>query len=272
MTSSILFDRSSQLIPQINGASRDRDVSSQRIASGYRINSAADDAAGLAIVTRLSSQISGLAMARRNTSEASSFLQVGDMALGSMTENLQRMRELSVQAANGTLGQAGRDAIQMELDMISEEVFRISDSTQFNGNSVLNNATSLSFQVGDQVGQQITVAAGDASSALTALSLGDLDVGSSTSAETAVGSIDDMLSMLNTRRAEFGAIQSRLDSVSSNLESQSINSSAARSEIRDADIASEAVDLVRADVRRRAGILLLAQANSDAASVLWLLR
>ena len=140
---------SSAVISNTNSASRDAALSQERISSGSRINNARDDAAGLAIVTHLSSEINGLGQARRNVSDASSFLQTAAGALTTMTDNLQRMRELSLQASNGILNDADRQAIQSEIGSLSEEVFRISDNTTFNGISVLNHESELQFQIGN---------------------------------------------------------------------------------------------------------------------------
>jgi flagellin len=262
---------SSAVISKTNSASRDVALSQARIGSGSRINSAGDDAAGLAIVTRLSSEINGLGQARRNVSDATSFLQTGAGALTSMTDNIQRMRELSMQAANGILNDADRQAIQSEIGSLSEEVFRISNNTTFNDISVLNHESELRFQVGSQAGQTVSASAGDVSENLTGLGLAQIDVSSSEGAGAALETLDAVLGSLSAKKSEFGALQNRLDGISNNLETQATTSSATKSQIQDSDIALEVTKLINAQIRQQAGLAMQAQNNSNSGSVLRLL-
>jgi flagellin len=262
---------SSAVISKTNSASRDVALSQERISSGLRINSARDDAAGLAIVTHLSSEINGLGQARRNVSDASSYLQTGAGALATMTDNLQRMRELSVQASNGILNGADRQAIQSEIDSLTEEVFRISDNTTFNGISVLNHDSDLQFQVGNLAGQTVSASAGNVSDDLASLGLDQIDVSSAEAANRALGTLDAALNSLSTGRSDFGALQNRLDGIASDLESRATSSSASRSQIQDSDIAMEVSRLISAQLRQQAGLAMQVQANSNSGSVLRLL-
>ena len=262
---------SSNIYYRVNQASRDAVLSQQKISSGLQINSAKDNAAGLSIATRLTSDINGLTQARRNAGDAAPFLQTGDGALASITDNIGRIRELSVQAGNGILNADDRLAIQYEINSLTEEIFRISDNTTFNGISTLNNDSDLSFQIGNAARQTISSSASKLSEKLAGLRLADIDVSTAESTTAALDTLDSVLNSVSAKRSEFGSLQNRLDSISSNLETQSINSTATRSQILDTDIAMEAAKLVNAQIRQQVGIAIQAQANGSADAVLRLL-
>jgi flagellin len=362
-------------------SSSELSTSLQRLSSGLRINGAKDDAAGLAISQRFTAQIRGLSTAIRNAGDAVSLTQTAEGALGSVTSNLQRMRELAVQASNGTNSQVDRDALNSEYGQLRSEIQRVADQTVFAGLKLLDGSFSgVNFQVGANVGEVITiqslanvstgalggtftrvegsVAASSITGFATAIAAGDLTVngtsigaiagagsaqeragqlvsainavsattgvgasydsatgnvtlssgaaitvagasatvalsgfaagavGTSTSttgmnstnvqsftgAQQAIGVLDNALTSVNSSRATIGAINSRFDSVISNLRSTTENLSASRSRIQDADFAQETASLTRAQVLQQAGVAMLAQANAAPQSVLSLLR
>jgi flagellin len=238
-------------------------TSLQRLSSGLRINSSKDDAAGLAIATKMDSQIRGQQVAIRNSNDAISFSQTAEGGLSKQTDALQRMRELAVQSSNGTNSATDRTNLDAEFQQLSLEVTRIGSSTKFNGTSVFGTANT--FQVGADAADTISV---------SAVSAGTItgDVSSATSASTAIGAIDTALNTINTTRATLGATQNRFESVVSNLQVSVENQSAAKSRIMDADFAAETANLTRGQILQQAGTAMLAQANSMPNGVLALLR
>lgn len=234
--------------------------SMQRLSSGLRINSAKDDAAGLGISDRMTSQIRGLNQATRNANDAISLAQTAEGALAESTNLLQRMRELAVQAGNDTNSTEDRTSLQEEFDQLVTEISRIADNTAFNGTNVLDGTFSGIFQIGANEGQTITVSlttdmdAGGLS--VTGLSLAD-----NTNAGSAITAIDDAIIVVDTERGRLGAVQSRLESTIANLSNVSENLSAARSRILDADIAMETSAMTKANILQQAGVAVLAQAN-----------
>ncbi len=277
----------------------------QRLSSGLRVNSAKDDAAGLAIAERMSSQVRGMNVAMRNANDAISMSQTAEGALGKIGDMLQRMRELAVQSSNATNSGGDRAALQNEFNALQSEIDRTAQTTRFNGQAVLTQTTSFDFQVGanattnDQVsvrsvnitGATVNTGTNDgalASSLATLIDIStvgtrggaatgtDFSVYSSATAGTgalgAVEVIDFALSQINTARSSFGAAQNRFESVISNLQVAVENQSAARSRIMDADFAAETAALSRAQVLSQAGNAMLAQANQLPQGVLQLLR
>ena len=242
------------------------DRSTQRLSSGLRINSARDDAAGLAIATRMDSQIRGMRVAMRNTNDATSLVQVADGALGTTTDILGRMRELAVQAANGSLAAGDRTNLDAEYQSLSSEITRIASQTTFNGLTILGaSAGAQVFQIGDKVGDTLTVT----TTALTTVA-GDLT--SAANANTAMGAIDTKLDAINTQRATLGGSMNRLDYISNNLQIASENTSAARSRIMDADFATETAELTKHQILQQASMAMLAQSNARPQNILSLLR
>jgi flagellin len=238
-------------------------TSLQRLSSGLRINSSKDDAAGLAIATRMDSQIRGMTVAIRNSNDGISFAQTAEGGLAKQTDALQRMRELAVQSLNGTNTSTDRANLDAEYQQLSAETTRLNTATQFNGTSVF--AATQTFQVGANAGETITTASVVGATAGGAVS----DVAS---ASAAVAAIDTALAGANTNRATLGAIQNRFASVVSNLQVSVENQTSAKSRIMDADFAVETANMTRGQILQQAGTAMLAQANSMPNGVLALLR
>ena len=257
----------------------------QRLSSGLRINSAKDDAAGLAIADRMNTQVRGMNVAVRNAGDAISMAQVAEGGLSTMNDMLQRMRELAVQASNATnsAGSAGDIAkLDNEYKQLGAELSRMLDATQFNGEKILNGSASYVFQVGANAGaeNQITIANGDISlsgnAAFSAVASGGASatlITGTASANTAnIAALDAAISAVNDRRASLGALQSRFENTISYLRTASENQSAARGRIMDADFAAETANLSRTQILQQAGTAMIAQANQAPQQVLALLR
>ncbi|GAA2036688.1 flagellin [Pseudokineococcus marinus] len=260
----------------------------EKLSSGLRINRAADDAAGLAISEGLRSQVGGLKVAVRNAQDGISVVQTAEGALSTSTSILQRMRDLSVQAANdGGLSGEAKANIQKEIVQLNEELTRISDTTQFNGKALLNGSYNGAFQVGANGGEQIAVAI---STDMDATGLGtaaiDVTVASTASTFNADGSlnvpgagargaidrIDAAIQTVSTARADLGAKQNRLEMTIKNLNVSVENLTASESRIRDTDMAQEMVSFTKSQILSQAGTAMLAQANQMGQGVLQLLR
>jgi len=258
----------------LNASQGDLSTAIQRLSSGLRINSAKDDAAGLAIATRMTSQINGLNQAVRNANDGISMAQTTESALGEVTNNLQRIRELSVEAANGTYGTADRAALDVEVQQRLAEVDRIASKTTFNGQNVLNGTlATVDFQVGANVGDTVsvdfsTIDATTATLGLTGISVTGADA---TNANAAITAIDTALTSVNTARSTLGAVQNRFQSTVANLQSISEATASSRSQIQDADFAAETAAMSRAQILQQAGVSVLSQANAMPQSVLKLL-
>ncbi len=244
-------------------------TSIQRLSSGLRVNSAKDDAAGLSIATKMDSQIRGMSQATRNANDGISMAQTADGGLATAVDALQRMRELAVQGANGTVGTADAANLDKEFQALALEVKRVATDTKFNGKAILSTAgaAATDIQVGADVGQKITVGATDLEAKAVAG-----DVTSQTNANTAITAIDTAMASINTMRADLGASQNRLGYAVSNLQSSVENQSAAKSRIMDTDFASETAKLTRGQILQQAGTAMLAQANSAPNGVMALLR
>jgi flagellin len=239
-------------------------TSMQRLSSGLRVNSAKDDAAGLAIATKMDSQVRGMNVAIRNSNDAISYAQTADGALGKVTDALQRMRELAVQSANGTNSATDRTNLNAEFAELTAEVTRLGTATKFNGTAVFG-ATPVVFQVGADTTDTISV------SAVAATTIAG-DILTSASAATAMTAIDTALETTNTNRATLGAVQNRFESVVANLRVASENQSASKGRIMDADFAVESSNLARGQILQQAGTAMIAQANQIPQGVLALLR
>lgn len=244
----------------------------ERLSSGYRINRAADDAAGLAISEKLRSQVRGLSQAVRNAQDAVSLIQTAEGALNETHGILQRIRELAVQAANdGTLTSEDRQAIQAEIDSLLAEVDRIANTTQFNTKPLLDGTLTLfTFQVGANQNQVIEVSVKAATT--SALTINGLNVTTLSGAQQAIVSVDNAIKEISKLRGDLGAAQNRLEHTIANLGVASENLTAAESRIRDADMAAEMVSFSRALILQQAGTAMLAQANVLPQVVLQLLR
>ena len=263
-------------------------TSMQRLSSGLRVNSAKDDAAGLAIAERMNSQLLGMNVAMRNANDGISLAQTAEGALGKVGDMFQRMRELAVQAANGTNSSADRTSLNEEYSQLAREVTRTLGGTQFNGQNVLATTNASTFQIGANAAtdvNQISVAGFNwpAASGISAI-VGSLVTIVATgpvlqiagtdgsAALTAMGAIDTAINTINSQRGTFGAVQNRFENVVANLMVNSENQAAARGRIMDADYAAETANLSRASILQQAGNAMVAQANQLPQQVLSLLR
>jgi flagellin len=241
-----------------------------RLSSGLRINSASDDAAGLAIADGFESQVRGGETAQRNTQDGISMVQTADGALSETTNILQRVRELSVQASNGTQSTSNRVAIQNEVTQLMSQIDSIAQDTQFNGIRVLSSAQTVTLQSGPNASQTMVI---NVSGARTAdLGLSTIAVSSMALAVSAISTIDIALQSVDTLRSTFGAFQNRLEFTMNTLAIQQENASASESAIRDADIAQETIGFTRNQILVSAGTSVLAQANVVPQTALTLLR
>lgn len=257
----------------------------ERLSSGMRINRAADDAAGLAVATRMGSQIRGFNQAIRNTNDAISMIQVAEGAVSETESALQRIRELSVQAANDTLVTSDREDIWQEVNQLLSEVDRIATDTEYNGQQLLGGtgsvALSRTFQVGADANKTVdltvnvagTSAIGvDVDDMLTATSMAALtNTAQQTKANSVITMVDSAIASVSDIRANLGAMQNRLESIITNLEHVSENTEQSKSRILDADIAAETAKLTRNAILQQAGSAILAQANAQPQMALQLL-
>jgi flagellin len=245
-----------------------------RLSSGLRINSAADDAAGLGISEKLKSEIKSISQASRNANDGISMTQVAEGALNEVAGVLTRMREISVQSANGTLGGTERGFLDTEFQALKTEIDRISNVTEFNGIHLLNGSAAggLAMQVGirNSANDQITVTI--ASTAAADLGLGTVTISTLANAQGALTTLDNAISAVSSRRSSLGAVQSRLQVTMSNLSVSHENLSSANSRIRDVDVAEESASLARNQILSQAGAAMLAQANQLPSVALSLLR
>ncbi len=258
----------------------------QRLSSGLRVNSAKDDAAGLAIAERMNTQVRGMNVAMRNANDGISMAQVGEGALGKVSDLFQRMRELAVQSANGTNGDDDRLSLNEEFVQLAQEVTRTLEGTQFNGRSILSDTAANTFQIGannDSSIDRISVDGFDWTAAseitnvvstgvITGTEVPTLQITDITGAQDVIAAIDTAIDEINSQRAEFGAVQNRFENVISNLMVATENQSAARSRIMDADYAAETANMSRAQILQQAGNAMVAQANQLPQQVLSLLQ
>jgi len=255
-------------------------TSMQRLSSGLRVNSARDDAAGLAIAERMNAQVRGMNVAVRNANDGISMSQTAEGALAQVSNSLQRMRELAVQARNSTNSSSDKDSLNKEFSQLQAEITRVLGGTTFNGQHILGaDATSLTFQIGANTSADdtITVSTSDMTvdPTMTAVT-GSTSVIDATADATAIGAvinnIDAALNDINDTRATYGATQSRFDAIITNLQTGVENQTAARSRIMDADFAAETANMSRAQVLQQAGTAMVAQANQLPNQVLKLLQ
>ena len=260
--------------------------SMQRLSSGLRVNTAKDDAAGLAIAERMNAQVRGMNVAARNANDGISLAQTAEGALGRVSESLQRMRELAVQAANATNSDSDKDSLDKEFGELAKEIQRVLGGTTFNGLSVLgSDAGAQLFQVGANTSSNdtISITTTDMTVDSTITTVAGTDntgsgralidnSASASSIQGIIGNIDDAIDTVNTERATLGASQSRFDAVISNLQISIENQSAARSRIIDTDFAAETANLSRAQILQQAGNAMVAQANQLPDQVMQLLR
>lgn len=247
-------------------------TSFERLSSGFRINSAADDAAGLQISDRLTSQIQGLNQAVRNANDAISLTQTAEGALSEVTTSLQRIRQLAVQSQNGINSSSDRAALQKEVSALKVEISRVSSDTQFGNVNILNGAFSAKFLVGANAGQTISVNLSRTGGyGASGLSVGSVDISTESGASTALTAIDSAISAIGAARADLGSLQNRFQSTIRNLASISENLESARSRIRDTDFAAETAELTRNQIIQQASVSVLSQANQRPQTALSLL-
>lgn len=257
----------------LQNSSIEQAKSYQRLASGNRITSAGDDAAGLSISEKLKSQIRSLAQAERNANDGVSFIQVAEGGMNEIGNILIRLRELGIQAASDTIGDTERGFVDKEVQQLKQEVDRIANVTNFNGTPLLNGQAGkdLSFHVGASKDDSIAFKPDDYNVSGDSLGIGGLDYTSAEGARDALDVVDDALSKVSGARADLGANQNKLHATISNLAIQKENYSAANSRIRDTDVATEASKLVSGNILQQAGVAVLGQANSAPQSALRLL-
>jgi len=243
----------------------------QRLSSGLRITRAADDAAGLAISEGFRADIRSIGQAQRNANDGISFLQVGEGALNEVSSILIRQRELAIQSANGTLGQAERDTLNSEFGDLLSEIDRISAVTQFNGTTILEGGGSTVFQIGTDATSNDRITISSVNARATAIGIDAATISTVDQSRTTLALLDSAISQVASLRASFGTVQNRLESAIRSLAVSQENTSAAESRIRDVDFASETAELTRNQVLQQAGISVLAQANVSTQSALSLL-
>ncbi|AZO94006.1 flagellin [Halocella sp. SP3-1] len=240
----------------------------EKLSSGYRINRAADDAAGLAISEKMRAQISGLNQAQRNAQDGISLIQTAEGALNEVHSMLRRMRDLSLQASTGTNQADDIEKIQSEVGQLIAEISGIAGRTEFNGMNLLNAAADVSFQIGSNSNQVISVGLLDMT-ATTGLSINGVDV--TTDPQGAIDTLDGAISAVSSFRSTLGSVQNRLEHTIKNLATTEENLQASESRIRDADMAAQMADLTKNQILQQAGTAMLAQANTKSQSVLSLL-
>ena len=264
----------------LNTSQTSLSTSMQRLSSGLRVNSAKDDAAGLAIAERMNTQVRGMNVAARNANDGISLSQTAEGALAKVGDALQRMRELAVQARNSTNSDSDKDSLNKEFFELQSEITRVVGGTTFNGKHILGaDATTLTFQIGANTSVDDTVSVTTANMAantdITTVTGTGATIGAAATAgaiASVIDNIDTALNTVNNTRATFGATQSRFDAIIANLQQAVENQAAARSRIMDADFASETANLSRAQILQQAGNAMVAQANQLPQQVLALLR
>ena len=270
----------------LSGSQSSLALSMQRLSSGLRVNSAKDDAAGLAIAERMNSQVRGMGVAMRNANDAISLSQTAEGALGKVGDLFQRMRELAVQSSNGTNSDSDRASLNQEFVQLAQEATRTLGGTKFNGQNILANSNAATFQIGANNStdiDQISVTGFDwaantdinallGSAVITGTTAPTVEITSAANAQTALTKLDSAINAVNSQRATYGAVQNRFENVVANLQVASENQTAARSRIMDADYATETANLSRASILQQAGNAMVAQANQLPQQVLALLR
>ena len=244
----------------------------EQLSTGKRINTASDDAAGLAITSRMTAQIKALDQSVRNANDAISMMQTAEGATKEVTNMLERMRVLAVQSANDSYSETDRDAIAVEMDELGAEIDRIANNTQWNGMAVLSANSTYNYQVGTEGDSTSTITVDFKKMDTTALTITNLSVESSTFAQDTIESIDDAITAVDEFRATLGAKINRMTSAADNLANVSMNTSASRSRIEDADYAQATTELARTQIIQQAATAMLAQANQQPQSVLSLLK
>jgi len=263
----------------LSNSSNSLNTSLQRLSSGLRVNSAKDDAAGMAISQTLTSAIRGNNQAIRNANDGISVGQTAEGALGQIANNLQRIREIATQSANGSVSDTNRSQLQKEVDQLTQEISRIVQTTQFNGTSLLSGGNTLTFQVGSSGSSDntVSVSASDLTTQLSSYNssltnTATINVLSQTGAQAQLSALDADIGTVSNIRSTFGAVQNRFDAVVANLQNYVTNLTAANSRIVDVDFAAETANLTKNQVLQQAGTSILKQANSLSQSALTLLQ
>ena len=267
----------------LNSSQSTMATSMQRLSSGLRVNSAKDDAAGLAIAERMNTQVRGMNVAIRNANDGISLAQTAEGGMAEISNMLQRMRELAVQSANGTNSDDDRGNLDAEFQALNSEIGRIAETTQFNGISVLNSPgtgsgsaavpASITFQVGANTasGNTLSINLSEIASLTAGSGSATNNIATVSGTTAAMTAIDSMINDVTSARADFGAVQSRFESAISNLQVGMENQAAARGRIMDADFAVETANMTRSQILQQAGNAMVSQANSAPQSVLQLL-
>jgi len=246
--------------------------SMEQLSTGKRINSASDDAAGLAIGNKMTSQIRGLNQAVRNANDAISMIQTADGSLDQVSNMLQRMRELAVQASNGTYSATDRESLNTEFSALESEITRISDKTTWNGTTILATSAATSFQIGNASGDQVALTFQDVVGSTIAASATGGAISTIATASNAITDIDTAIASVDTYRSTLGSMVNRLTYAVDNLTNVSTNTAASRSRIVDTDYAAATTEMARNQIIQQAATAMLAQANQGPASVLSLLQ
>ena len=251
------------------------DSAMEKLSTGSRINYAKDDAAGLAISTRLSAEVQGLAMASRNAADAQSMIDTADGALGETQNLLLRMRELAVQSANGTMIQSDRDALDAEYQALEAEIGRIDSNTSWAGKTLFD-GSATTFQVGTAAGgaNYISHTIGDMApgSIIDQISGADADILTQAKAQSTITEVDEAIGRVSVERGKLGAVSNRLSSTMANLDQVAVNLSASQGRIQDADFAAETGNLAKNQILQQAATAMLGQANQSMQTILTLLR
>jgi len=256
---------------QLGGNNTAVGKSLEKLSSGYKVNRAGDDAAGLAISEKMRGQIRGLDMATKNAQDSISLIQTAEGALNETHSILQRMRELAVQSANDTNVTSDRGDLQKEINALSEEITRIANNTEFNTQKLLNGSfATKAFHIGANEGQNINLSI--ASMSAGAIGVSGLSISSQTAADTAITTINNALTTVSATRSDLGAVQNRLEHTINNLGATSENLTAAESRIRDTDMAKEMMGFTKNNILMQAAQSMLAQANQQPQGVLQLLQ
>jgi flagellin len=268
---------SANAVRLLDKTARSQSVTMERLTSGLRINSSKDDAAGMSVVTNMTTQIRGLDMAIRNANDGLSMVQTMDGAIEEVSNMLHRMRELGIQAMNGTYSSAQRKDMNVEYSQLTQEIRRIGSVTKFNGIGVFKpSVASMSFHVGWENGKTNKIGSGllklNTPLSQVAASLAAKSLGTKGAASAAVGILDKLLSTVQTSRARWGAVMNRLDYTLNNLQTVKTNIESSRSRIQDTDYAKESANLARTQVLQQAGMAMLTQSNQNGQNVLSLLK
>ena len=257
----------------LDATGREQSVAMERLTSGLRINKAADDAAGLAVATGMTTQIMGTDQAIRNANDGISLIQTVDGATEEVVNMMQRMRELAVQSLNGTYNSENRNQMDQEFTQLQSEIDRVAKTTKFNEIQLMSQGTTISLHVGWEGGANNKINISTKGFVAASLNTSTArNITTVANASVAISTIDADLSNINNNRAKWGAIQNRLESTVSNLGNVNENISASRSRIQDADFARESANLARTQVLQQAGMSMLSQANQNSQNVLSLLR